>query len=129
MRELQNEIHRCVALATGQAIEARAPVGEDPRPSLERASRLIAAAPAPSPNGIEPTTPPATPQSVVGPSLHDARAVFEAKYIAGVLAEQGGNVSAAARRLGLTRVGLHRKLREAQHPRTLTAPLDDQPGR
>jgi transcriptional regulator with GAF, ATPase, and Fis domain len=112
VRELQNEIHRCVALATGQAIELghlSAKIRD--RRSSERSA--IAAAPALSPNGIEPTTLyTAAAQSVGGPSLHDARAVFEAKYIAGVLAEQGGNVSAAARLLGLTRVGLHRKLRE-----------------
>src|SRR5262249_25031716 len=112
VRGLQNEIHPCVALANGSTIEGGHPSAEN-RGRRPRGAPPAPAAPAPAPDEIERTTlSTAAPPSAVGSSLHDARAVFEARYIAGVLAEQGGNVSAAARLLGLTRVGLHRKLRE-----------------
>ena len=45
-------------------------------------------------------------------SLREARAAFEAGYIAEVLRQQAGNVSRAALALGLSRVMLHRKLRK-----------------
>lgn len=42
--------------------------------------------------------------------LRDARAEFEAAYIAASLAEQRGNVSRTARLLGVSRVALHKKI-------------------
>jgi DNA-binding NtrC family response regulator len=47
-----------------------------------------------------------------GPQLREARAAFEARHIAEVLRQQGGNVSRAAVVLGLSRMQLHRKLKE-----------------
>ena len=44
-------------------------------------------------------------------SLLRARATFEARYIAEVLRQQNGNVSRAARALGLSRVMLQRKMK------------------
>jgi enamine deaminase RidA (YjgF/YER057c/UK114 family) len=44
--------------------------------------------------------------------LREARAAFESRYIAEVLREYGGNVSRAAAVLGLSRMQLHRKIRE-----------------
>jgi DNA-binding NtrC family response regulator len=43
--------------------------------------------------------------------LREARAAFEAGYIAEVLRREGGNVSRAARTLGLSRVMLQRKMK------------------
>ncbi len=45
-------------------------------------------------------------------TLREARAAFEARYIGAVLDQEGGNVSKAARALGLSRVMLQRKMKE-----------------
>ncbi len=44
-------------------------------------------------------------------SLKEARLEFEKKYIAEILAQQGGNVSRTAKALGIERSNLHRKLK------------------
>ena len=49
-------------------------------------------------------------------SLKDARDAFEREYILKVLRDEGGNVSAAARALGLERSSLYRKARSLQLP-------------
>ncbi len=46
------------------------------------------------------------------PPLREARARFEAAYIERVLEECEGNVSQAARLLGIERSHLHRKIRQ-----------------
>lgn len=95
VRQLQNEIQRAVVLIDD---------GDWIRPEhLTIAGRREDAgdadAPAPPPPGAV-------------ANLADARASFEARHIARVLEEQGGNVSRAASVLGVSRVGLHRKLKE-----------------
>ena len=57
------------------------------------------------------------PPSVDGPTdasqpLAKARADFEARYIASVLARAGGNVTQAARILGISRVALHKRIKQ-----------------
>jgi two-component system nitrogen regulation response regulator NtrX len=49
-------------------------------------------------------------------SLKDARDAFEREYILKVLRDEGGNVTAAARALGLERSSLYRKSRSLQIP-------------
>jgi DNA-binding NtrC family response regulator len=44
--------------------------------------------------------------------LRDARAEFEVEFIRKVLSEQGGNVSRAARALGISRVALQKKMKD-----------------
>ncbi len=46
--------------------------------------------------------------------LQDARLEFERKFIAGILQETGGNVSQAARILGMDRANLYRKMRQLE---------------
>jgi DNA-binding NtrC family response regulator len=93
VRELQNEIERAVALTPeGTAI------------GCERLSRRLTTPGASSP-------PPAAPPSDHAPTLRDARARWEADYIARALARAHGNVSHAARALGLSRAMLQRKLK------------------
>jgi len=97
VRELRNEVERAVALARD---------GETIGPQYLSA-RLIDAAGA-SPDAV------AYGAAVCGPeggSLLKARAAFEARYIGEVLRQQGGNVSRAARALGLSRVMLQRKMK------------------
>jgi DNA-binding NtrC family response regulator len=47
-----------------------------------------------------------------GALLREARAGFEARYIAEVLAHNGGNVSRTATVLGISRISLQRKIKE-----------------
>jgi len=47
-----------------------------------------------------------------GALLREARADFEARYIAEVLAHNGGNVSRTATVLGISRISLQRKIKE-----------------
>jgi transcriptional regulator with PAS, ATPase and Fis domain len=44
--------------------------------------------------------------------LREARASFEARYIAEVFARNGGNVSRTANVLGISRISLQRKIKE-----------------
>jgi transcriptional regulator with PAS, ATPase and Fis domain len=96
VRELQNEILRAVALAEeGEAIHLG-----------YLSVRIRGTGPSVSADG-------AAPEAPAGPvDLRDARAAFEARHIADVLRREGGNVSRAADVLGLSRMQLHRKLKE-----------------
>jgi Nif-specific regulatory protein len=94
VRELRNEIERAVALARdGQAIG----------PAHLSARLVDAARAAPE---IDASVTVATDGSLLR-----ARAAFEARYIAEVLRQQKGNVSHAAKALGLSRVMLQRKMK------------------
>jgi DNA-binding NtrC family response regulator len=44
--------------------------------------------------------------------LRAARAAFERRYVAAALARHGDNVSQAAKALGVSRVALHRKMKD-----------------
>ncbi|MEO8605630.1 MAG: sigma 54-interacting transcriptional regulator, partial [bacterium] len=91
VRELQNEIERAVALTpAGGAVELRhlsARIAGAPRPAL-----------ASSPAGSG--------------DLRTARAAFESAFIAAALQRAGGNLSQAARELGLSRAMMQRKVRD-----------------
>jgi len=98
VRELQNEIERAVALT---------PPGESLTPA--RLSEKIQ-------NGSNPA-PAAGSLSSSGTrnengSLRFARADFEARHIAQVLASNQGNVSRSAKVLGISRISLQRKIKE-----------------
>jgi len=96
VRELRNEIERAVALARdGEAI------------GLAHLSARVREA------GDDPAATAAVSATVAmdGTSLLRARSAFEARYITEVLRQQGGNVSRAARALGLSRVMLQRKMK------------------
>ena len=96
VRELRNEIERAVALARdGEVIGA-----------AHLSAKLLEAAGSPA----EPSRPAASLTATDG-SLLRARAAFEARYIGEVLRQQGGNVSRAAKALGLSRVMLQRKMK------------------
>ncbi|HEX4209609.1 MAG TPA: sigma 54-interacting transcriptional regulator [Candidatus Binataceae bacterium] len=108
VRELQNEIERAVALT---------PAGESITP--ERLSTKIRAdsfAPAfitaPNASPLSPPQNPAQASSNDNGDLRFARADFEARHIARVLASHQGNVSRAAKALGISRISLQRKLKD-----------------
>jgi Nif-specific regulatory protein len=102
VRQLQNEIERAVALAAdGQTI------------AVTQLSAAVAGGP---------KDPPPIETDSVFPSPHSAgaavlplaraRADFEARYIEGVLAQNGGKVAPTARALGISREALHKRIRQ-----------------
>jgi transcriptional regulator with GAF, ATPase, and Fis domain len=99
VRQLKNEIERAVALARpGDLIDAR---------DLSDAVRI-----APTPAVEQRRIPSGGSPAVDMAPLRDARMAFEAHYIADVLEREGGNVSRAAAVLGISRVMLHKKLKQ-----------------
>jgi transcriptional regulator with GAF, ATPase, and Fis domain len=98
VRQLQNEIERAVALAADGQTIAR--------------SHLWAAVA--GSGEVNPLKDSAAADSFAGVSqpLAKARADFEARYIASVLARTGGNVAHAARVLGISRVALYKRIKQ-----------------
>jgi transcriptional regulator with GAF, ATPase, and Fis domain len=102
VRELQNEIERAVALAAnGQSI-GRAHLWAAVGGSAEKVPPLDSAGASPSLDDLAAQAQP----------LAKARADFEARYIASVLARTGGKVTQAARLLGISRVALHKRIKQ-----------------
>ncbi|MBY0280074.1 sigma 54-interacting transcriptional regulator [Candidatus Binatia bacterium] len=100
VRQLRNEVQRAVALARpGDLID----VGD-----LSEAVRDVVPVAA---HAEEPAAP-GTRVAIDAASLRDARLAFEASYIGDVLEREGGNVSRAAAVLGISRVMLHKKLKQ-----------------
>lgn len=94
VRELENEIARAVAV-----------IEDGARVSIDNLSQRILGAGGAG-GGAE------SVDSRVGSDLKGATAEFERKHIAAVLEEHDDNVSRAAEALGLSRGGLHKKLKE-----------------
>ena len=94
VRELMNEIERAVALAG--AGEKIGPDQLSAKLKVHDTARAGATAPA----------------ARTTSDLREARTAFEVDFIAKVLREQGGNVSQAARTLGISRVALQKKMKE-----------------
>jgi transcriptional regulator with GAF, ATPase, and Fis domain len=102
VRELQNEIERAVALT---------PPGESILP--ERLSaKILKGSEAAVPNRIAGISPQADESPNANEDLRSARADFEARYIAKVLASNNGNISRSAKSLRISRISLQRKLKE-----------------
>ncbi len=100
VRQLCNEIQRIVARAEDGAVLAP----EHLSPELKRAAANVTA-----PDAITPISAvAAAPGQHV--TLADAMAELERRMIAEALRKHGGNISRAARELGLTRRGLYLKL-------------------
>ena len=98
VRELQNEIERAVALT---------PTGESITP--DHLSEKIRSGPIPAP-AKGPVS--SSGSSNENGNLRFARADFEARHIAEVLAGNQGNVSRSARVLGISRISLQRKMKD-----------------
>jgi two-component system response regulator HupR/HoxA len=103
VRELQNEVQRAVVLAEhGEALGV-----DHLSPRLRDEGEAT-----PVPEGVAGAVEAEPGGGAPGVQLREARAAFEARHIADVLRQQGGNVSRAAGVLGLSRMQLHRKLKE-----------------
>ena len=135
VRQLQNEIQRAVAIARDNEViglehlssalrnqEGSPEMAPTPRASAGTGGLLSAMAAVPphaDANGsktIDETLAGANGKADEEEggegSLREARAAFEARYIADVLRRCGGNVSRAAEVLGMSRVSLHRKVKD-----------------
>ena len=102
IRELQNEIERAVVLAPRGASISPEHLSEELRgdsqgTSADSNTESLEISAMQTPNGA---------------LLRDARAGFEARYIAEVLARNRGNVSRSATVLGISRISLQRKIKE-----------------
>ncbi|MGH7878422.1 MAG: helix-turn-helix domain-containing protein [Candidatus Binataceae bacterium] len=113
VRQLQNEIDQAVALAgEGELLgPQRFSRGLDAGATQETADhhRLAADSDAAGATNSGGANSEASSQAA---SLAEARAKFETRFIAGVLARHRGNVSHAAIALGVSRVTLQKKMKE-----------------
>jgi DNA-binding NtrC family response regulator len=100
VRQLCNEIQRTVARAEDGTVITP----EHLSPELKRTS-----SPTP-PSAASIASLPSTSLSSTGGTLADALAEVERRMISDALRRHGGNISRAARELGLTRRGLYLKL-------------------
>jgi Nif-specific regulatory protein len=112
VRELQNEVERAVALArNGQTIGADR-LSSIVRSGVQAALRTAHADPIVADAENESDLDEADGSEPEEGSLRQARAAFEARYIADVLRRCEGNISRAARTMGVSRVQLQRKVKE-----------------
>jgi Nif-specific regulatory protein len=117
IREMQNEIERAVALAHDERLLGAQHISSAIRDSAALAAKTESLS---APNlplaGAEPaaSAPADAPiaRSNGGATFRKARADFEAHFITDTLARCEGNISRAAKLMGLSRVQLQRKIRE-----------------
>lgn len=114
IRELQNELERAVALArngdvigVGQFSRTLSDAGAEQNGS-PRGERVAAKADA----GAQDDDLAAKGNGSGQGSLREARAAFEVRFISDTLQKCAGNISRAARLMGLSRVQLQRKLKD-----------------
>jgi two-component system response regulator HupR/HoxA len=102
VRQLCNEIQRAVARSEDTTVITP----DHLSPELRRISATVSAP------GVAPAHGAATPAAVSGEgvTLAEAMAELERRMIAEALRKHSGNISRAARELGLTRRGLYLKL-------------------
>jgi Nif-specific regulatory protein len=105
VRQLRNEIERAIALArAGETIGARH-LSERHRTGARQTPERT------NGQGLS-ALHPDLPDPVSEPDLRKARAAFEARHIRAVLRQHDGNVSHAARALGLSRAMLQKKMKD-----------------
>jgi len=103
VRQLRNEIARAVALAADGQTIARAHLWA----ALSASAEKIAIPD--SPAALSPAT---GDFAGAWQPLAKASSDFEARYVAGALAHTGGKVAEAARLLGISRVALHKRIKQ-----------------
>jgi Nif-specific regulatory protein len=123
VRELQNEIERDVALARDGEVIRATQLSSVVRAGTAPVTGLPAPVPAAATGFAPDDRVQQSPQGdgrrisveetgAADASLRDARAAFEARYIARILERCAGNVSRAAKVMGVSRVQLQRKVKD-----------------
>jgi len=113
VRELQNEVERAAALARdgeiigSDRLSAVLQSGSTPPAASTRAAASV------SESQINLSDDLSVAAEINGDrSLREARAAFEARYIGEILQQCAGNLSRAAKKMGVSRVQLQRKVKE-----------------
>jgi len=96
VRELENEVQRAVIQAEGETF-----IGPELLSARVCGESLVP----PAPEDVDPEVPPATE------TLREIMDRFEKTILISTLAAHGNNKTAAAKTLGITREGLHKKLK------------------
>lgn len=110
VRELRNEIERAVAMAReGESVRLEHLSSSLPARTPRRVSSIVNNHVAAT-NGTGARIAPGRGDSAA--PLRQARAIFEADYITGVLQRHEGNVTRAAHALGLSRAALQKKMKD-----------------
>jgi Nif-specific regulatory protein len=112
VRELQNEIERAVALAQGEGVMGLQQISSSIRDSVTVVENSEAISGNLSPKSGGSVSIEGVSRSNGGTTFRGARAVFEARFISDTLAQCDGNISRAAKLMGLSRVQLQRKIKE-----------------
>jgi transcriptional regulator with PAS, ATPase and Fis domain len=112
IRELQNEVERAVALARDEGLLTLQHVSGSIRDATTSAVSPESTSAALSPAAVLGQVPPEIGPANGAPKLREARAVFEARFITDALTRCDGNISRAAKLMGLSRVQLQRKIKE-----------------
>ncbi|HJU29304.1 MAG TPA: helix-turn-helix domain-containing protein, partial [Candidatus Binataceae bacterium] len=116
VRELQNEIERAVALARQGDVIAPRHLSASliaaicPEPDSDRDSEIASISD--SASAVQAKWNAERAGLPTDSSLREARAAFEARYIADVLERCSGNVSRAAKLMRMSRVQLQRKVKD-----------------
>ncbi|MBV8054561.1 MAG: sigma 54-interacting transcriptional regulator, partial [Deltaproteobacteria bacterium] len=115
IRELQNEIERAVALARDESMLGLQQISSSIRDSatITGQQQLVPeiGIKLPSATGDSASSK-QIPAAKGGATFREARAVFEAHFITDAIAHSDGNISRAAKLMGLSRVQLQRKIKE-----------------
>jgi Nif-specific regulatory protein len=115
IRELQNEIERAVALARDESLLGLQHVSRSIRDygTTAESVKPVKVSDANLPSEIGGVGARDRIMELHGSaSLREERAIFESRFITGVLARCDGNISRAAKLMGLSRVQLQRKIKE-----------------
>ncbi len=113
VRQLRNEIERAVALTRDGELISPDCFSSALRSKQERPAGAAADEERVAPRAAaRVAAPERAPATEAGKPLREARAAFEAEYISDVLARNQGNVSRAARALGISRPALQEKMKQ-----------------
>ena len=115
IRELQNEVEQAVALARDESLLSLQHISSSIRDSGtitgHEQPKSVMGADLPSATG-DSVSSKRVAGSNGGVTFREARAVFEARFITDALASCDGNISRAAKLMGISRVQLQRKIKE-----------------
>jgi len=112
IRELKNEIERAVVLTPANGTIEIATLSAGVQQTISTPSTSLTTSTEPHAPASLPLSSGAVPAASGNADLRDARAAFEARFIADQLEKHGGNVSRTAAAIGISRVMLQKKMKD-----------------